>query len=78
MTGVEIWAKIWHILLPCKKGGNMGRTSVDILGAVPGAPLLVQQRRPPDWPILIYKYGQKTPAAKYIGLAGQPMLDREA
>ena len=30
-TGVEIWAKISDILTPCKKGGNMGRMSVDIL-----------------------------------------------
>ena len=29
--GVEIWAKNWDILLPCKKGGNKGRMSVDIL-----------------------------------------------
>ena len=30
-TGVEIWAKIWQILLPCKKRGNFCRMSVDIL-----------------------------------------------
>ena len=30
-TGVEIWAKIWDVLLPCTKGGTMGRMSVDIL-----------------------------------------------
>ena len=29
--GVKIWAKICDILPPCKKGGNMGRMSVDIL-----------------------------------------------
>ena len=23
-TGVEIWAKNWDILLPCKKGGQQG------------------------------------------------------
>ena len=28
---VIIWAKIWDIFPPCKKGGNMGRMSVDIL-----------------------------------------------
>ena len=41
-TGVEIWAKIWDILPPCKKGGNMGRMFVDILGVGAGSPLLVQ------------------------------------
>ena len=24
MTGVEIWAKIWDVLLPGKKGGQQG------------------------------------------------------
>ena len=41
-TGVEIWAKISDILPPAKKGGNVGRMSVDILGVGQGAPLLVQ------------------------------------
>jgi len=29
--GIEILAKIWDILPPSKKGGIMGRMSVDIL-----------------------------------------------
>ena len=39
--GVEIWAKIWDILPPVKKRGNIDRMSMDILGVVQGAPLLV-------------------------------------
>ena len=45
-TGVEIWAKIWHVLLPCKKGGQhgsdvcryfMSRTGDSTVGAVTAA-----------------------------------------
>ena len=37
----------------------MGQISVDILGVGAGSPLLVQQWRPRDSPILIYKFLQK-------------------
>ena len=56
MTGVEIWAKIWDILPPCKKGDKMGRMSVDILWASPTTSLILYDWRAADGPILIYKF----------------------
>ena len=80
---VEIWAKIWDILPPCKKRGQDGSNICRYFMSIAnGESRFV---RLADGPILIYKFWQKnkerkkeSTAAKYIGLPSQPPLDREA
>ena len=81
-TGVEIWAKIWDILPPCKKGGQHGSnvsrrflrtTGGDTVRIVPAGAGWADSRQ-----MMAKEKNKESTAAKYIGLPGEPPLDREA